>query len=364
MKIPFFKKKDPQAEFEKKLADYQREAEENPSDVRLLTRIAELYLEKGDIENAIKEYLLVARGYQGIHKNSIVVGIYRHILSLDPSRIEVYHLLADELMKDVQMGDAVEVMVKLAKYYYEQDLHYEAAQAIKKIRTIDPQNKFYASKVEKFFKDRNLDPDAIDKIGPKTKWTLIAQPKKKGEELLSEEQPEGGYFDLEEVLGETTLSGFIASMPAGQSQSTGQIEPNQVFDQLKELVDHEKQDDSPEFHYSIAQGYLSSGDHEKAHDEFLTALYGIADKLDCYRQLIACCRELRWLDLAREYIGKAQKLPKLQDRDRVELEYLLGLVFKESADRKKALQIFKKIAQKNKGFRNIANEIRELEQQD
>ena len=61
------------------------EAEENPHDLRLMTKIAELYLENGDTENAIEEYLKVAKAYQSIRKNSIVVGIFRHILTLDPS---------------------------------------------------------------------------------------------------------------------------------------------------------------------------------------------------------------------------------------------------------------------------------------
>ncbi len=168
------------------MAQCRREAEENPHDLRLMTKIAELYLENGDTENAIKEYLNVAKAYQGIRKNSIVVGIFRHILTLDPSQTDVYHLLVDELMKDVLMGDAVEVMVKLATYYYDNDLHFEAAQAIKKIKDIDPDNKFYSSKVEKFFTDRNLDPEAIEKIGPKTKWTLVAEARANPDEVEAE----------------------------------------------------------------------------------------------------------------------------------------------------------------------------------
>ena len=172
--LPFFRKKDPRKEFERKMAKCRREAEENPNDLRLMTKIAELYLENGDTENAIEEYLNVAKAYQSIRKNSIVVGIFRHILTLDPSRIDIYHMLVDELMKDLLTGDAVEVMVKLAIYYYDNDMHFEAAQAIKKIKAIDPDNKFYSSKVEKFFTDRNLDPEAVEKIGPRTKWSLIA----------------------------------------------------------------------------------------------------------------------------------------------------------------------------------------------
>ncbi len=363
--LPFFRKKDPKAEFEKKMAKCRREAEENPSDYRLMTKIAELYLENGDTGCAIQEYLKVAKAYQGLRKNSIVVGIYRHILTLDPSQVEVYPLLVEELMKDLLMGDAVEAMVKLATYYYDHDMHFEAAQAIKKIKTIDPDNKFYNSKVEKFFTERKLDPLAIEQIGPKTKWALIAETRTKPDEE-PDELPEGGFFNLEQVLDESTISGFISSMPDDKAgnPSTDNVAPNHVFDELKKFIADDSNQNSPEFHYNLALAYLRHNDLEKAHDEFLTALYGIPDKLDCYNQLIHCCMELRWLDVAKDYINKAQKLPKLAQRDNMNLDYLMGLMSKDTGDRKKALKLFKKIYNTDKNFKSVAREIRELEQAD
>jgi tetratricopeptide (TPR) repeat protein len=363
--LPFFRPKDPKAAFEKKLAKCRRELEENPSDFRLMTKIAELYLENGDTASAIQEYLKVAKAYQGLRKNSIVVGIYRHILTLDPSQIEVYPLLVEELMKDLLMGDAVEVMVKLATYYYDNDMHFEAAQAIKKIKTIDQDNKFYNSKVEKFFTERKIDPLAIEQIGPKSKWALIAGARTKPDKE-QEEEPEGGFFNLEQVLDESTISGFISSMPDDKAgnPSTENVAPNHVFDELKKFIADDSNQNSPEFHYNLALAYLRHNDHEKAHDEFLTALYGIPDKLDCYRQLINCCMELRWLDVAKDYILKAQKLPKLAERDSMDLDYLMGLVSKDTGDRKKALKLFKKIYNIDKNFKSVARELRELEQAD
>ena len=363
--LPFFRKKDPRKEFEQKMAKCRREAQDYPTDPRLMTKIVELYLEYGDTENAIKEYLHVAKAYQSIRKNSLVVGIFRHILTLDPSRIEVYHLLVDELMKDLLTGDAVEVMIQLAKYYYNLDMHYEAAQAIKKIKTIDPDNKFYSSKVEKFFAERNLDPEAIDQIGPKNRWTLIDKAK-----TLPDDEPdgppEGGFFNLEEVLGESTLSGFISSMPKDNAgnYSTEHVAPNRVFDELKKIIGDDGSQNSPEFHYNLALAYLRQNDYEDAHDEFLVALYGMPDKLDCYKQLIHCCMELRWLDVAKDYLDKAQKLPKLAELDSMNLDYLLGLVCKDTGDRKKALKLFRKIYNKDKHFKSVGREIRELESPD
>jgi tetratricopeptide (TPR) repeat protein len=363
--LPFFRKKDPEQEFERKMAACRREAEENPHDLRLMTKIAELYLDKGDTENAIEEYLNVAKAYQSIRKNSIVVGIFRHILTLDPSRTEVYPMLVDELMKDHLTGDAVEAMVKLAIYYYDNDMHFEAAQAIKKIKGIDPDNTFYSSKVEKFFTDRNLDPEAVEKIGPKTKWSLVAEAQANpGDSMVAPH--EEGSFNLEQVLDQSAISEFISSMPEGDAAdvSTKHVAPTQVFDELKKFVDDDENQNSPEFHYNLAQAYLRQEDYENAHDEFLIALYGIPDKLDCYTHMVNCCRELRWIDVAMDYIKKAQKLPKLADRDKMNLNYMMGLLCKDTGDRKGALKLFKKIYVQDKNFKSVAKEIRELERAD
>ena len=143
--------------------------------------------------------------------------------------------------------------------------------------------------------------------------------------------------------------------------SAENVAPNHVFDELKKFITNDSHQNSPEFHYNLALAYLRHNDHEKAHDEFLTALYGIPDKLDCYRQLIDCCLELRWLDVAKEYISKAQKLPKLAEHDSMNLDYLLGLVYKDTGDRKKALKLFKKIYKKDRNFKSVAREIRDIE---
>jgi len=46
------------------------------------------------------------------------------------------------------------------------------------------------------------------------------------------------------------------------------------------------------------------------------------------------------------------------------LNYMMGLLCKDTGDRKKALKLFKKIYDKDTNFKTVAREIRELEQAD
>ncbi len=43
---------------------------------------------------------------------------------------------------------------------------------------------------------------------------------------------------------------------------------------------------------------------------------------------------------------------------------MLGLLCKDTGDRKEALKLFKKIYEQDKNFKSVANEIRELERAD
>ena len=281
------------------------------------------------------------------------------LLSLDPGRIEVYQLLCDLYLKSYLVGDAVETMVGLATYYYEHDQHYEAAQAIKNISTIDPDNKFYKSKVEKFFRERNLSPEAIEKIGPKEKWTLVTPADSKQPAAT---EAAGGFFDLEHVLDESSINAMALEQEAASaSPATGSHgAPREVLEKIGSLVAGDGGEASPEFHYNLGLAFMNRKEYAPAADEFQKAAEGVANKLECHRNLIACLRDLGQYDRAGQAVEHALKLDGLTDAERLGLTYELGLVCKAQGDRKQALKIFRKIFDRDKNFKSVAREIREL----
>jgi tetratricopeptide (TPR) repeat protein len=361
MKFSFFKKKEGKEDFEQTLEKYRKDAEANPQDLRIRTKIAELYLGHGDTEKAVTEYLASAGAYREAGKNKIVTSIYTHVLSIDPGRIEVYHLLCDAYMQSYLVGDAVETLVKLATYYYEHDLHYEAAQALKSIHDIDPGNTFYKSKVEKFYRERSLSPEEIETIGPKGKWTLV---QKKTPGKPAAEEPANGFFDLEKVLDESSIHSMASMEQLIQSEeaasSSDNVLPEQVFEKLKDLVGSDPKQAGPDFHYNLGLAYMNGRQHEQALEEFQKALEGITNKLGCYSMLTECSMALKRYDAAKEFISGALKLDGLTGQDTMNLNYQLGLVYKAQGDRKKALKIFKKIHDTDRNFKAVVKEINEL----
>jgi len=357
----FLKKKEKEGagDFEQTLAAYRKTAEANPQDLRIHTKIAELYLGHGDTASAITEYLNAAKVYQQAGKDKLVLAVYRHIISLDPGRVDVYQRLCDACMQSYLVGDAVEVMISLATYYYDSDMHYEAAQAIKGINDLDPDNKFYKTKVSKFFRDRNLCPGDVEKIGPRGKWTLVGEAPKGSESREETQPPAGGFFDLQQVLDESSINTLDGS--AGTSSlSVDKVQPDMVLDQLKNLVGADAQEDSPEFHYNLGQAYIRRGEHDQALEQLQKAVGGIGGRLDCYFLMMDCGMTLKRFDEVKRFIADAAKLPALSDADKMALQYRSGLLCKAQGDRREALKIFKKIYDKDSHFKNVAKEVREL----
>ncbi|MCX8043284.1 MAG: tetratricopeptide repeat protein [Desulfobacterota bacterium] len=353
MKLPFFKRtkalpdKDLAA-----IAKAREAAARNPQDPRLRIKLAELLLAGGNKVEAVTAYCEAAQAYDAAGKNRIVTAIYQHVLSIDPGNIAVYRLLVDAFLKEYLIGDAVETMVRLATYYYDNGHHYEAAQTIKEITAIDPDNRFYKTKVEKFLNERNLSLDSIEKIGPKDKWTLV-QP-----QATPAEHTEG-FVDLERILDNSSIDIVITEEPDAAATPEGRT-PEEVLDQIKSLVTSDAEQNTPEFHYTLGLAFMNRGDYDHACHEFAQATDSAAHRIDAYHCLITCSRKLGRYGEAAKAAEAALRQKGLTDADRCEFLYEQGLVYKELGRRNDALKIFKMIYKIDKNFRSVAREIKEL----
>ena len=118
MKLSLFKKRTPEDIFQETLDKYQRVVAENPSDIRVHVKIAELYLEHDKKKEAIDEYILAARAYQEKRLLQIAVAIYTHALSIANDRVELYTELANLHLRNGFVGDGVSVLERLAEFYH------------------------------------------------------------------------------------------------------------------------------------------------------------------------------------------------------------------------------------------------------
>ena len=340
--IPFFKKQNTQDKFKESLGKLQYVYSQNPGDLRIRVKIAELYMEYGKKQEAIAEYLAAAKAYQEKRLFQIAVAIYNHAISIDPDQVDIYTELANLHLRNGFIGDGVAVLEKLANQFCEKNLNYEAVQVLHKIHEIDPNNEFFKIKIAKFYQDKD--------------WQLVEQ--KDTTEAHISVAP--GDFDLQNAL--TSDDDLQLTPPQNlHGEGNGQgTTPDDVFNQLKNMISNADDMDSPQFHFNFGLAYMRCSEFHEAITEFSAALGGLDNKAECYIKLSECHMALGNYDIANDLIGKALKLMNLTERDRLSLIYQSGLVYKGKGDPQKALKVFQKVYDADHNFMSVDMEIKNL----
>jgi pilus assembly protein FimV len=79
----------------KTIKEYQKTVEKNPNDFKTKIKLGDLYLRRGDLEKAIKEYFDVGEYYIREELDLKAIGIFRRILVLNPGMLASYYKLGD-----------------------------------------------------------------------------------------------------------------------------------------------------------------------------------------------------------------------------------------------------------------------------
>jgi len=362
MKFSFLKKKSPEKNFDNQLKKLQKEAEQNPEDIRIHIKIAELYLGAQKKKEAIETYLFAAKEYQKKRLPQIAVAIYKNVISLDPDQYDVYLELADLQIKNDFVGDGVSLLEKLATHYYQKGMKFEATQVLDRIAKVDPGNPFFQKKVDNFYREKDLSAEEARAQGPQDKWKLV-------DEAAETEAPADvfsqSFFDLEEALGDDESFSLDGGAEDGGDEndsepSEGKISPDHVFEELQEMIRTSPDSESPELHYNFGLALFRSNKFAQAAGEFELAVGGMDRKTDCYIKLAACATGLNDLKKAEKYLKKGLSVKNLSPEETRELEYETALVVKAGGNVKKALKIFKKIQKEDPEFRSVNNEIMKL----
>ncbi|MFC1591794.1 hypothetical protein ACFL43_04665 [Thermodesulfobacteriota bacterium] len=343
MPISFFKSRGSEKKLKKNLEHLRKEIERKPNDIRLRIKRAELYLEHNLQNQAIHEYLIAAKAYQAKRLSQIVLAIYKHIISIDPDRSDAYQILAELYLRDGYIGDAVSVLLTLAERYYRNDRQHDVTKILKRIIDLDPKNKMVRAKVARFYDNKQLPADENLKLGTFDRMKQRMKPR----------QDKPSSFDLQSALADdlkvTFAAAAIKEQLADQPSIDG-LHPDTVYNKLKALMDEHPTEDTPDFHYNLGTAYLRCRQYEEAVDELLSALYGFDDKAECYMRLAECSLALNRYDAAEGFIGEGLRLASLTDKQKQDLSYQLGLIYKAEGDTKRAMEIFKKVYEADKSF--------------
>jgi len=105
----------------KTIKEYQRILDKDPHDVKTRIKLGDLYLRRGNLDKAVKEYFKIGEHYITEELDLKAIAMFKRILVLNPGMIDSYYKLAD--------------------LYYKRGLFGEARLQYHKILEIDPKDK-------------------------------------------------------------------------------------------------------------------------------------------------------------------------------------------------------------------------------
>lgn len=90
----------------KTIKEYQQFLEKNPEDIKTRIKLGDLYLRRGTLDKAVKEYFKVGERYISEDLDLKAIAMFKRILVLSPMMIEAYYKLADLYYKRGLFGEA------------------------------------------------------------------------------------------------------------------------------------------------------------------------------------------------------------------------------------------------------------------
>lgn len=126
--------------YDKAIGEFRKIVEADPSDVRTWLKIGDLYTRKGARPEAIDTYAKVANRYadQGFFLKAVAV--YKQILKLDPTRLDVQLKLAEMYEMLQLVSDALSAYEHVAAGYARAGDIDQALATLQKMTELDPEN--------------------------------------------------------------------------------------------------------------------------------------------------------------------------------------------------------------------------------
>lgn len=150
--------------YDKAIKEYQRVLEVDPKDVRILQKMGELYQKKNDNSQAAQYFTRVAESYTNDGFFLKAVALYKQVLKLDGTLMDVNVKLA-ELHQQLQlMGEAMYYYQLVANHYDKQGDTRRSLEVLRKMVDLDPDNIPSRSKLADLYVREGMNAEAVSEL--------------------------------------------------------------------------------------------------------------------------------------------------------------------------------------------------------
>lgn len=146
---------------DKALIEYKAASDVDPRDISIRLRIGDIYVKMNKRPEAIKEYTEVAKAnsQRGFYLKAIAV--YKQVLKLDESSLEVHYKLAELYTKQRLIADAIGCYSTIVSSFEKKGKTSEVMELLKKMAEIDPENIGVRLKLADLYQRLSFEKDAL-----------------------------------------------------------------------------------------------------------------------------------------------------------------------------------------------------------
>jgi tetratricopeptide (TPR) repeat protein len=144
------------------IREYRKLLAENPNDINTLNRIGDLYARIQRIDEAVDFFTQIAEQYSTEGFFVKAIAIYKKIIKLDPTRLEVYEKLAELYHRQGLVNEARTQYQVLADYYQKHDNAASAIAIYQKMADLEPNNPSYHVKLAEIYQSQQLIEKAMN----------------------------------------------------------------------------------------------------------------------------------------------------------------------------------------------------------
>ena len=138
------------------IREYRKLLADNPNDINTLNRIGDLYARIQRIDEAVDFFTQIAEQYSTEGFFVKAIAIYKKIIKLDPTRLEVYEKLAELYHQQGLVNEARTQYQVLADYYQKHDNAASAIAIYQKMADLEPNNPSYHVKLAEIYQPQQL----------------------------------------------------------------------------------------------------------------------------------------------------------------------------------------------------------------
>lgn len=148
--------------FDKAIIEYRAALDVDPRDFSIRLKIGDLYTKLNKKPEAVKEYTEVARAnsQRGFYLKAIAV--YKQVLKVDDTILDVHYKLAELYAKQRLMADAISEYSHIVNIFEKKGKTSDVMELLKKMTEVDPENVGVRLKLADLYQKLAFEKDALE----------------------------------------------------------------------------------------------------------------------------------------------------------------------------------------------------------